>query len=290
MAEYVDRFDSKESRATQPKPAAPVDNTGLRDRFDDPQAVIRSAAKGENPGYATGTFETVHGQDPSRIKTQPAPSMPITRQIAAGTIADPAERNKYYARQRFPNDPKAAERYGYIGGDPVYVGDDGNVYREDEGVATWAGGNALPIIGGTVGGIMGATVGAGPMGAALGAEAGTAYTKLAANALGEDQTAGGNLWDIAVEGFLNGLGWGVGEAIGRGTAERKVAKDIGKFSKTKTVQLQQLAREKFGIDLTPAEASNLGSLIHEQTRLGMGMDEAGDLVKSFLQRRAQTIL
>ena len=49
---------------------------------------------------------------------------------------------------------------------------------------------------------------------------------------------------------------------------------------------QQTAKERFGIDLTPAETAGLGSLINEQTRLGMGFDEAGDLVRAFLQKRA----
>ena len=216
----------------------------------------------------------------------------FTDRMMAGAIEDPQARNEFYASKRFPNLPEAEanQRYGFINGDPAYVTNSGSLMRENAGtgnvtgagdMAGWLGRNALPIVGGTVGGILG-----GPIGAGIGGASGKGYTKLAGLALGDQQSASENALDMAGEAALQGVGWKVGDKLGEVFFEQKIARDIAKFNRGDARALQQTAKERFGIDLTPAETAGLGSLINEQTRLGMGFDEAGDLVRAFLQKRA----
>lgn len=201
-----------------------------------------------------------------------------------GMIEDPNARMAAYARARFPDDPHAAQRYGIIDNDIVYRGDDGQIYRETGtlgNVAEYVGGQVvLPMTGAAIG-----TAAGGPVGAAVGGAAGLAYQKLGGLAQGDRQSAGGNAFDMGLEGLLSWAGAKLGEVLGKKVANRRVVRDIGQFSSGDTKRLMDTAK-RFGITLTPAEASNLGSLINQQKRLGQGMDEAGDILKQFYGDRA----
>lgn len=62
--------------------------------------------------------------------------------MGAGTMEDSQEAQiRWFASQRFPDDPKAVDRYDVIDGDIVYQGDDGNFYQEipdPDGIGTAA--------------------------------------------------------------------------------------------------------------------------------------------------------
>lgn len=264
----------------------PINNMGLIDPFDA-AATIRAGQEhyGDKSVMQGGTIDYAPvGQRATPGKSPTPTPLSFMDRMGAGTIDDPKAKLEYFARRRFPDDPNAVSRFGYVGGKPVYVDDDGSLKEESEGAAAWIGGNAGPIIGGVVGGITGNIPGA-----ALGAASGEAYTKLIGQTLGDDQTAGGNAFDIAAAGLLEGLGWKLGDAVGGKVLERKVVKDFDKFNKSGALKLQKIAKDEFGIDLTPAEASNMGSLIHEQMRLGMGFDKAGDIIRESLEVRAKQV-
>lgn len=240
-----------------------------------------------------GTFETPSGQMPG-VPTLSDTDNPlgVMDRMQSGTIEDPQAKLQFFASRRFPQMPveEAVKRYGYVGGEPVYLDDSGGLRRENEGdamipgnVAAWIGANALPTIGGTMGGMIG-----GAPGAALGGAAGKAYTKLAGQALGDKQSALGNAGELAAEAAMQGGGWKLGDKIGNVVWENRVARDAARFNRPDALALVQKAKE-FGIDLTPAEASNLGSLISQQTRAGMGFDESGDIIREFLGKRAGQI-
>ena len=279
--DLVDPFDQRPQQ-----PIGAVASGGLVDPFDAAEAHYAS-------GYAPGVDASGAPRGVPKLENTDQPLGFVDR-LQGGMISNPGSQLEFFAGKRFPNMPvtEAIARYGRINGDPVYRADSGALMRENAGdagifhgdVAGFIGKHAGPAIGGTVGGILG-----GAPGAALGGAAGRAGTQLAAQTMGDEQTAGANAFDIAVEGFLNGIGWKAGEMIGGAMTERKMVRDIAKFDKTGARQLQSMAKSKFGIDLTPAEASNLGSLINEQTRLGVGMDEAGNAIKSFLTRRREQI-
>ncbi len=240
-----------------------------------------------------GTFETPSGQMPG-VPTLSDTDRPlgVMDRMQSGTIEDPQAKLQFFASRRFPDMPieESIKRYGYIDGDAVYLDDSGGLRRENEGdamipgnVAAWMGANALPIIGGTVGGVVG-----GAPGAALFGAAGKAYTKLAGQALGDRQSALGNAAGLAGEAAMQGIGWKAGDMFAKAVWEGRVARDAGKFQRADALALVDKAKE-FGISLTPAEASDLGSLINQQARLGMDFDEAGDIMRQFLKNRARQV-
>jgi hypothetical protein len=278
---YTDPFDA----AGPPKTAKSAGPEKYTDPFDAAQQYYGGGAK------QGGTFETPSGQMPG-VPTLSDTDRPlgVMDRMQSGTIEDPQAKLQFFASRRFPEMPieESIKRYGYVDGDAVYLDDSGGLRRENQGdtmipgnVAAWIGANALPTIGGTVGGVVG-----GAPGAALGGAAGKAYTKLAGQALGDRQSALGNAAGLAGEAAMQGIGWKAGEVLGGATVDRRVMRDAAKFQGADAKRLIKIAKDEFGIDITPAEASDLGSLISQQTRLGMGFDEAGDIMRQFLQNRA----
>ena len=259
---------------------------------------VQNAAAQEASGATTiGLFETHDGRAPGpRVLDSPDP-IGVSDAFTAGTMKNPRSRAKFLAGKRFPNLPtdEAINRYGQIGDDIVYVGDDGHIYREFSGVGPKLsrafGSGVLPLAGSIAGGVAGAPGGPATSGygAALGGAAGEAANRIIAGTAGDERTSTQVATDIGVEALLNAVGWKVGDAFGKKIIDRRVKRDINLFDREKAVELQHIAKTQFGIDLTPAEASNLGSLISQQTRLGMGLDEAGDVVRQFYEARAAQV-
>ena len=94
---------------------------------------VQNAAAQEASGATTiGLFETHDGRAPGpRVLDSPDP-IGVSDAFTAGTMKNPRSRAKFLAGKRFPNLPtdEAINRYGQIGDDIVYVGDDGHIYRE----------------------------------------------------------------------------------------------------------------------------------------------------------------
>lgn len=202
--------------------------------------------------------------------------------MKAGTIEDPQSQMAFYAKQRFPNDPNAVKRYGLYNGDVVYIDDEGKLQRETAGwteVAKSVGGNALPVLGGVAGSF------ASPVVAGTLAAGGKAYTKLIGQSLGDDQSAVGNAVDLGMEFGLNYAGAKIGDVFAKRAVNRGVATDLSRYNADQTADVIARARS-MGIEVTPAEASNLQSLINQQKRYGEGMDEAGDIIRRFYERRS----
>jgi hypothetical protein len=191
----------------------------------------------------------------------------------AATVDDPATKLRIFAEARFPNDPKAVERYAMIGDEVVYVGDDGKLYRDTpSGVRGWmaeAGATTLAkspaIAGGIVG--AGATVAgapAGPLGmaagSALGAAAGEGVRKMVAGAVfDEPQTVAGNVKDMAVEGLFSFGGSLVGSKVAGYLEKRGLARDIKKINQPAVADLERKSTA-IGVELDPAQLTNLPSL------------------------------
>jgi len=236
-----------------------------------------------------GTFETVSGQDPRMRKVMDSPNPPgVMESAALGTIENPAKQVERLARQRFPNLPlrDAMDRYGRLDGEIVYLGDDGSIYRE---FPSWSASSiargAAEFVPAALGGMYGGSKG-GPWGAAAGAAVGLAARKAAGTALGDERTFGEDAFDLAGEAALNALGWKIGDLFGKKVIDRRVASDLGKFDRAKAIKLQKISKDYFGIDLTPAESAELGSLINQQVSLGTGLDDAASVLRDFYERRA----
>jgi len=253
--------------------------------------------KDADPFKATEAYGPVGGdreQVPMGVRTvmDTADPLGFVDRFKAGMIEDPEAQRAFYASRRFPNLPpeQAAARYGSVRGETVYLDESGALRRENEGpsftpgdTAKFLGGYVGPFVGGAVGGAMG-----GAPGAALGGAAGVAARKLGGLSLGDRQTSLSNAFDMAAEAVLQAAGWKLGEKIGEATVDRRVARDALSFDKKKTEQLIAAAKQ-YGIDLTPGEASNLGSLLSQQKRYGQSFDDAGDTVREFLRNRAEQV-
>ena len=217
--------------------------------------------------------------------------------VKAHMVDDPQTKLRIYAKARFPNLPEADAlgRYAFVGEDAVYRGDDGKLYRESPpGFLGWlkenlgAGtiANALPIAGSTAGAIAG--VPGGPAGiaagAGLGGAAGKGYNRVLANlAFDEPQTVGGNAADMALEGVFDAATAGAGAKAGQFFDRRRQARDLAKLDRVGTALLQNKAAEA-GIDLTPAELTNLASLKAQQKSLS-NVPQSADVMDEFLGRR-----
>lgn len=244
-----------------------------------PQQQAEARASGVMPPEASTIYEN------------PDPAGPVDA-FRFSMIEDPRVRISKFAAERFPNEPPEVRerRYGIVDGEVVFRGTDGRVYSETSGnvagVSSMAGRHLLPITGLVLGALSGGTMA--PLGAALGAGGGLGYRKVAGLAQGDVQDPSENIEDMKMESLLALAGGTGGSATARRVGNRRAVRDVARYQASDADQLIAAARNH-GITLTPAEASNLGSLINQQTRLGTGMDEAGDILRQFYGERAGAI-
>lgn len=220
--------------------------------------------------------------------------------VAMGSFADDiGSQIAYFAKRR----KLPVDRYGYVNGRIVYEGDDGQLYKEipdwDWGdPRTWlhgmAAGTGQAITG--TGSVAGTVVGAGvgPWGAAagsmLGAGAGEAVRQGIGYAALDDPYSG---TAIVREGVLGLAGELAGTLIAKGVNKvlatktaRRVA-EIMKGSDKKEVDALRQAAKEVGIDLTPAELTNLTRLRGEQRALSALPQSAGIMDDYYATRGGQ---
>ena len=221
-------------------------------------------------------------------------------QAVASLPTDLAARAKYYASQRFPNDPAAITRYGVQDGKIYYVDDQGQGHFEEsemrlptsvadipeaaaEGGKAIAGsaGPALPVIAGTAGGILTAGAAGGVPGAAAGGAAGDVVRQGAAYlATGEEKS----VIDRLMQTGGAALQEGAGQAIGLGVA--KAVSGLGRTpvydipSATKTGDMAKA----LDIPLTAGEQTGSKALLSRQARLGM-TTQGEDIFENFYRIR-----
>jgi hypothetical protein len=236
-----------------------------------------TAAQGRGPIFPA--------EDPSRqagVLTQAAASLP----------ADLGARVRFFAQKRFPGDPRGMERF-FVEGDRIgYIGDDGKPYWEEPtaslsppGMAKWVAsgaGPALPVVGAAGGGMI-PFLGGVPGAAAGGAGGDLVRQGLAAAVVGDTGFDPAQTATEAAQGAL-------GQVIGRlmvGLGNRRVVRDIERISSTQDqALLENLIHDAraAGIDLTPAEVTNLRSL-RAQQRLLQDMPQSADTMGDFFTRR-----
>lgn len=206
---------------------------------------------------------------------------------------------KMAAKERFPDLPieEATKRYGIVAGNLVYVGDDGNLYREwpsaemsvksvSQQIAA-SSGRAIPDVMSLGTGIATAPMlTTGPTGAAtsVGLTAG-------ARGLGETirQGVGRLLVDDPVEvgPIIKETATGAAEQLLAGGATgymgRSAARDLSRIDRPASEALAGKAN-KYGIPLTPAEQTNLPSLKSQQKALS-NLPYSSDIMDDFYKMR-----
>jgi len=215
--------------------------------------------------------------------------------LKAGVPTDKQAAIKIFAQARgIPEN-----RYRVVGDDIVYQANDGQYYKEIPSVFTkpmtaaayYAPDvlEAAPDI--TAGIVTSPMLMAGPLGVA-GSTAITGSVAASSNAarqylaglLGDQEFSGA---DVAKQGLISGgmqvLPFGVGKYL-----ERNIAKDIGKVNTKEVADLTQKAKD-LGIELTPAELTNLPSLKSQQKVLGNIVESADTLGEFYLKRYKEQV-
>lgn len=279
-------------------------------RQEQPQAIPVQA-----PPSAFNFAGSLLGEAPA----MPAAAKPLTKDLvddsskalgftaqAKGSFAsDDKEWVRHAARSLYPNEPMdaAVKRFGQTKeGTWFHRGDDGQMYH----VTPYAGmarlnnigggvGRSLPVATGTAAGIVTAPLAATGVGlagslAATGtAAAGGELLRQAIGdwLLGEAATGDINGMNVAKESIESGLGQGIGLGMGA-WLQRNAVPDIGHHSQQAMSRLMDTA-ERYGIRLTPAEASNLASMIAEQKRL-QGVPQSANIMRNFSQERNREVV
>lgn len=215
--------------------------------------------------------------------------------LKAGVPTDKQAAIKIFAEAR--GIPES--RYRVVGDDIVYQANDGQYYKEIPSIFTkpmTAAGYYAPDVLEAAPDIMAGIATspmlmAGPLGVA-GSTAITGSVAAGSNAarqylaglLGDQEFSGA---DVAKQGLISGgmqvLPFGVGKYL-----ERNIAKDIGKVNTKEVADLTQKAKD-LGIQLTPAELTNLPSLKSQQKVLGNIVESADTLGDFYLQRYKEQV-
>lgn len=215
--------------------------------------------------------------------------------LKAGVPTDKQAAIKIFAQAR--GIPES--RYRVVGDEIVYQANDGQYYKEIPSVFTkpmTAAGYYAPdvleatpdIVAGIATSPMLLAGPAGVAGSALitgGVAAGTNALRQSIAGLLSDQEFSGS--DVATQGLISGgmqlLPFGVGKIL-----EKNLAKDIGKINTKEVADLTQKAKD-LGIQLTPAELTNLPSLKSQQKVLGNIVESADTLGDFYLQRYKEQV-
>jgi len=215
--------------------------------------------------------------------------------LKAGVPTDKQAAIKIFAQAR--GIPES--RYRVVGDEIVYQANDGQYYKEIPSVFTkpmTAAGYYAPdvleaapdIAAGIATSPMLLTGPLGVAGSAAitgGVAAGTnAIRQSLAGLLGDQEFSGA---DVATQGLISGgmqvLPFGVGKIL-----EKNLAKDIGKINTKEVADLTQKAKD-LGIQLTPAELTNLPSLKSQQKVLGNIVESADTLGDFYLKRYKEQV-
>jgi hypothetical protein len=211
-------------------------------------------------------------------------------------VDNPQTKIRILAKDLFPGEKNAEERFGVVDGELMYVGKDDKLYKATPGGFKEFGanmvGNALPIAGATIGGVLTAPAGGvtAVAGAGLGATIGKSAQEVVANlALGEEQTPGGNAAGIAKEAAFASGGALVGKML-QGWMQRNVSKDISKFDPAKIADLDRKAAA-IGVDsLNVAQRTDLPSLkgrVEALSRLPQTSDDMNTALEKTRQQAGQ---
>ena len=251
--------------------------------------------------------QMMHGESPQSQAVTPEQfgvQFDPEKRASTGTLAvssladDPKYKMAYFAAKRFPNLPpeEALKRYKILGGTIAYQDDSGQWFAETAKgfspksmidrvaahlskaiplgaeIATGVATTPLMMTGGGAAASIGATSAA--------AGAGEAFRQLLGKVLTGDPISTG---EIAGEAAMAATGQGLAKA-GTVVAGRHMARDIKRLDPKMAGQLQQKAQRE-GIQLTPAETTNLSSLKGQQRALG-SLPYSSDILEDFVQKRA----
>ena len=245
----------------------------------------------------------------------------IGTMVKANFVDDPKTQMAIYASDRFPDEPidKAVQRYKEVDGKVAFTTGEkladgqlkyyfekpdsigGKVEKFIAAIPAYGPEAVMSAIGG-MGGFVSGTATGGPLapvtgpaggitGAALGAAGGEGYRKTIGGLFfDEPQTVKGNIKSMKESAKAGAIGEVVGLGMGAGWntfLTKKVVRDIADLDQGATDTLLNMAKSQ-GIDLTPAEATGLQSLISRQELL-RDLPASADVIQKFLKTRNEQV-
>jgi hypothetical protein len=237
---------------------------------------------------ATGGFQAGSGQYPSMEKPPVAisePSMAAGAGTAfmAGIPTDKQAAINYFAKQR----GISPRRYTVIDGDIAYQADDGKFYKEVVGAgskAAYYAPDVAEMVPDIAAGIaLAPTALVNPLVAAGGVGSVAAGTNYLRQKIGQ-AIAGQEIdpYQVGLAGLLSG-GAELAPVARQAMVERRLAKDIAQVNPNTIASLRSKAG-KVGVDLTPAELTDLASLMAQQKVIG-NVPESTKKMQDFYKKR-----
>ena len=257
MGKFSDALLTEQAQAE----AAPAPKAG---KYSAPLLSPQQEAMLDEPEtqYSGALYDTPDGRSPAPEHQRPVEGrgVGLVGNFKAGMVDDPDTKLRLLAKARFPNDPKAIERFGWRDGNPVFINEQGKLERADTGLASGAGefGASLPEF---VGGLVGSLTPAAPFGGSVaGSVAGKGLKQMVAGAvLGEPQTVGGNTAGLVKEGAVSAVG-GIPGKLGTMAANRTAIPSAEKFDAVGARATIDRLKASLGIDLDTAQVANVRGL------------------------------
>lgn len=246
-------------------------------------AELTSGRRAISPRAGTGQFPPIGEMLPRAAISEPSMAAEPSTALMAGIPTDQARAIQIFAQRRgIPVD-----RYRVIGGEIAYRGDDGKFYKEVAGAPATAAFYtpdvlaAIPEI--AVGTLTAPMALSGPVGL-LGTSAATGLTAGAVEA-GRQLISGQEISPGRI-GFATALSGGLQAALPGGAkalAERSLVRDVGTLNVQRARDILNKAQQQ-GIQLTPAEITDLASLMGQQKVLG-NIPASSRTMKEFYETR-----
>lgn len=247
------------------------------------EATRAAGTQAVSPRAGTGQFPPIGEMLPRAAISEPSMAAEPSTALMAGIPTDQARAIQIFAQRRgIPVD-----RYRVIGGEIAYRGDDGKFYKEVAGAPATAAFYtpdvlaAIPEI--AVGTLTAPMALSGPVGL-LGTSAATGLTAGAVEA--GRQLLGGQEISPGRIGFATALSGGLQAALPGGAkalAERSLVRDVGTLNVQRARDILNKAQQQ-GIQLTPAEITDLASLMGQQKVLG-NIPASSRTMKEFYENR-----
>jgi hypothetical protein len=237
---------------------------------------------------ATGGFQPGSGQYAPMEKPPVAisePSMAASAGTAfmGGVPTDKQAAINYFAKQR----GISPRRYAVIDGDIAYQADDGKFYKEVVGLgatSAYYAPDVLELAPDIAAGVaLAPTALVNPLVAAGGVGAVSAASNLARQMFA-NMTAGQKVdpYQVGLAGLLSGTAE-LAPVARQAMVERRLAKDIAQVNPNVVASLRAKAG-KVGVDLTPAELTDMASLFAQQKVVG-NVPESTKKMQDFYKRR-----
>lgn len=247
------------------------------------EATRAAGTQAVSPRAGTGQFPPIGEMLPRTAISEPSMAAEPSTAFMAGIPTDQARAIQIFAQRRgIPVD-----RYRVIGGEIAYRGDDGKFYKEVAGAPATAAFYtpdvlaAIPEI--AVGTLTAPMALSGPVGL-LGTSAATGLTAGAVEA-GRQLISGQEISPGRI-GFSTALSGGLQAALPGGAkalAERSLVRDVGTLNVQRARDILNKAQQQ-GIQLTPAEITDLASLMGQQKVLG-NIPASSRTMKEFYENR-----